>query len=349
MQKRIPVLEDHSWQPPVLAIANTPTVTSTGARYLVGTSPTGAFAGQANKIAWKDDVSWHFDTPSAGWEVAVIDVDKLYHFNGTVWTSRPASGDFIKANPSSTANKIPTWDGVTGDKLNDGLELRQVIRASGIADDTGVASEKAVRDAIEAVLAAADAMVFIGTVNAAGLISAPKYPDVNGKYFGSGATGTKITDYSAGWTFKASAEIPTTVSGFGKKLEQGDMIIAINDFDSAFDIADFSGIQTNIDGAVTGPASATDGHVAIFDGTTGKVIKDSGLKLSDITEHLNDDDIHFTEDSIDHDNIQNIGTYKHAGIDAHIGTQSIHRQTNYVSSLKCIVWDDSAVLPSETN
>jgi hypothetical protein len=44
-------------------------------------------------------------------------------------------------------------------------------------------------------------------------------------------------------------------------------------------------VKTYIDsvvtsGAVSGPASATDGHVALFDGATGKVIKDSGLTLT---------------------------------------------------------------------
>ena len=33
-------------------------------------------------------------------------------------------------------------------------------------------------------------------------------------------------------------------------------------------------------GNVVGPASATDGHVTMFDGTTGKIIKDSGITLS---------------------------------------------------------------------
>ncbi|WP_116653762.1 glycerophosphodiester phosphodiesterase [Pelagibacterium sediminicola] len=35
-------------------------------------------------------------------------------------------------------------------------------------------------------------------------------------------------------------------------------------------------------GDVSGPASAGDGHIALFDGTTGKLLKDSGLKPEDI-------------------------------------------------------------------
>ncbi|MGZ5545082.1 MAG: hypothetical protein ACXWIU_10440, partial [Limisphaerales bacterium] len=39
-------------------------------------------------------------------------------------------------------------------------------------------------------------------------------------------------------------------------------------------------VQENIDGAVVGPSSATDNRVAVFNGSTGKLIKDSGLTLT---------------------------------------------------------------------
>ena len=41
-------------------------------------------------------------------------------------------------------------------------------------------------------------------------------------------------------------------------------------------------IQTNIDGAVTGPASSTSGNVASYSGTTGKHIVDSGVVAANI-------------------------------------------------------------------
>jgi hypothetical protein len=38
-------------------------------------------------------------------------------------------------------------------------------------------------------------------------------------------------------------------------------------------------VQGNLDGTVTGPASATNGNVVLFDGNTGKIIKDSTFTI----------------------------------------------------------------------
>ena len=57
--------------------------------------------------------------------------------------------------------------------------------------------------------------------------------------------------------------------------EPGDMIICTEKEGPVWKV-----IQTNINGAVTGPASAVADHVATFDGATGKVIKDSGYTIA---------------------------------------------------------------------
>lgn len=59
--------------------------------------------------------------------------------------------------------------------------------------------------------------------------------------------------------------------------EVGDMIIGTSA--SAWTV-----VQTNIDGAVTGPASAIDSNIAAYDGTTGKVIKDGGIAIGNIIQ-----------------------------------------------------------------
>ena len=51
-------------------------------------------------------------------------------------------------------------------------------------------------------------------------------------------------------------------------VEAGDFII--------YDSSSWKVIQGNLNGAVSGPSSAVDGHLAVFDGTSGKQIKDGG-------------------------------------------------------------------------
>ena len=75
--------------------------------------------------------------------------------------------------------------------------------------------------------------------------------------------------HKVGWTYK----VGTAGTYAGVVCEVGDTIICVADGSSASN-ADWYVLQANIDGAVTGPSSATDGHLAAFDGTTGKIIKD---------------------------------------------------------------------------
>lgn len=63
-----------------------------GARYIVGPSPTGAWAGRANHIAAWQDGAWAFYAPVAGWLAWVHDESRLYLYGGGGWTEAPGSG-----------------------------------------------------------------------------------------------------------------------------------------------------------------------------------------------------------------------------------------------------------------
>jgi hypothetical protein len=60
---------------------------SDGDRYIVGTSPTGAWASKANQIALYDGnaSAWVFYVPKKGWDVFVDDEGATYKYNGTTW------------------------------------------------------------------------------------------------------------------------------------------------------------------------------------------------------------------------------------------------------------------------
>ena len=66
-----------------------------GATYIVAASPTGAWAGKANQIAYFQQI-WRFIVPKTGLTVWVIDEAKQCIFNGTSWDILPIA-DMLKA------------------------------------------------------------------------------------------------------------------------------------------------------------------------------------------------------------------------------------------------------------
>lgn len=70
----------------VESVANSPTITTNGTCYIVGTSPTGDFAGQAGKLAARIEGAWVFYTPAVGWALWSKAVLRTLKFDGTNWT-----------------------------------------------------------------------------------------------------------------------------------------------------------------------------------------------------------------------------------------------------------------------
>ena len=130
--------------------------------------------------------------------------------------------------------------------------------ASSSTNSTQIATTAFVQSLVNSKIAASDAMIYKGTIGS------------------SGATITSLPDTTAktGWTYK----VLTAGTYAGQKCEVGDMIICLTD-GSTSTAATWTVIQTNIDGAVTGPSSSVDSHVVTFNGSTGKIVKDSGFTI----------------------------------------------------------------------
>lgn len=138
--------------------------------------------------------------------------------------------------------------------------------ASG-TNSTQIATTEFVNTAITDKMAEADAMIYKGTLD-----------------------GGSTSDYGAltpaaskGWTYK----VKTAGKIDGVAVEVGDMLICNTDNTPAATANNYSTvaanwdfIQGNLDGVVIGPASAVNTRVAVFDGTTGKKIKDSGFTIA---------------------------------------------------------------------
>ena len=91
------------------------------------------------------------------------------------------------------------------------------------------------------------------------------------------------TGYKAGQMWRVAAEGTYA----GATCEIGDLIICLKDYAAgSAGNTDFMVVQANIDGAVTGADSSTDGHIVVFNGTTGKVIKDSNVAIASLNDAI---------------------------------------------------------------
>ena len=142
-----------------------------------------------------------------------------------------------------------TGDIILGEAAAKGVDTS----VSSSSTDTNIPTSKAVWSAIASGIAANDAMVFKGTL----------------------AAGSTLPTADRGHTYRASSS--GTISTL--KVEIGDILICMTDNTAANAPANWTVVQNNIDGAVVGPSSSVANRVAIFDGTTGKIIKDSGYTI----------------------------------------------------------------------
>lgn len=167
------------------------------------------------------------------------------------------------AAPEVTGLNTPLYQRVGKNlyQLHVQTTAEQVKMKSETDTDSDVQAEiEALRKKVDNVFTANDAMIFKGVVNQDSDIAA--------------------ADYQAGWTYK----VGTAGTYKGQKCEMGDLIVCIKDYASPGANADWTVIQTNIDGAVTGPESAADGNLPAFDGATGRIIRDSALKTTDVSD-----------------------------------------------------------------
>lgn len=120
-----------------------------------------------------------------------------------------------------------------------------------------------VKGYVDGIIAAANALVYKGVIDCSGN---PNYPAADAGYIYIVSVAGKIGGAS------------------GISVDVGDLLLCNADSTASGDQATvgtkWNIIEKNLVGAVIGPASATDGNVVMFDGVTGKLIKDSGLTLS---------------------------------------------------------------------
>lgn len=141
-----------------------------------------------------------------------------------------------------------------------GLDTDVALAANS---DLKIPTQKAVKAYADGLLDANNAFTYKGVIDAS---ANPNYPAA-----------------SAGWTYKIS--VAGKIGGAsGINVEVGDTITCLVDGTAAGTQAVVGAnwiiLQSNIDGAVVGPASSVAGDLATYSGTTGKVVADSGVAIS---------------------------------------------------------------------
>jgi hypothetical protein len=113
-----------------------PSSPAEGARYIVASSPSGAWSGHAGKIAAYQDGAWMFYAPSEGWIAWVADEDIAVVWTGSAWGSLATGeggsgggdGDFetlgINATADSTNRLTVAADATLLNHDGDGHQLK---------------------------------------------------------------------------------------------------------------------------------------------------------------------------------------------------------------------------------
>jgi hypothetical protein len=197
--------------------------------------------------------------------------------------ARDASGNFaagtITATLEGNASTASAWEtartltiGSSAKGVDGAADVSWSLAEIGAVDKAGdsmtgfltlhadptIALHAASKQYVDGVIAANDALVFKGTLGVGGTFT------------------TLPLTHDVGWTIR----VITAGTYAGQNAEVGDMYVSLVARAGSGNVdADWTLLQTNIDGAVIGPASSSDNHIALFNGPTGKVIKSAGVGL----------------------------------------------------------------------
>lgn len=122
-------------------LAAPPASPANGAMYIVAASPTGAWAGQAGRLAryytaQSSGPAWEFVTAKKGWRVHVEDENVDYQYNGATWVQ--VSAAFAGGTLSSALNEAPIVTLASAATVDIGAAAANTISISGTTTITSL-------------------------------------------------------------------------------------------------------------------------------------------------------------------------------------------------------------------
>jgi len=135
---RVPNADAFSYQDPVRGIENNPQTPVKGHRYLIGTTPTGAWSTKANYITYYSGTEWIYAQSKTGWLVFVVNESSFYVYDsgwaklgvGGTYTPQPSDVYLTVYGDAFTGSKLVAF--VVGPELN-GKKLDSIILKADIA------------------------------------------------------------------------------------------------------------------------------------------------------------------------------------------------------------------------
>jgi len=270
-----------------------------GDLYIVGSSPTGAWTGQAHQLAYFDQV-WQFIVPGTGMLLWVDDESLVYVYNGTSWVINATAGTVTSASVVSAngfAGTVAT--ATTTPAITLSTSVTGVLKGNGTAISAATAGTDYQAPITLTTTGTSGAATFSGgtlnipqysgggggtytagtgltltsgtfSVNTSQNISTLSNLTGNGLVKTSGGTGalstaTSGTDYSAGTSSLATGILKSTTS-------TGALTIAV--------AADFPTLNQNTTGSAGSVAAANITGTTLASGVTGSSLTSVGTLTS---------------------------------------------------------------------
>ena len=119
-----------------VALNTPPGSPSNGQLWIVGAAPTGAWAGNANRLAQRLDSAWRFYAPSTGWRAWDASTAQEWAFTGSVWAATGATA--LSGSATYDPPNLADGAGATTTVTVTGAALGDFARASFSLDLQGI-------------------------------------------------------------------------------------------------------------------------------------------------------------------------------------------------------------------